>query len=34
MEQIVILMVDPNQNPIFSPLLTVELETLASSWAI
>jgi hypothetical protein len=34
MEQIVVLMVDPGQNPIYVPLLIVELEILASSWAI
>jgi hypothetical protein len=34
MEQIVVLLVDFGQNPIFVPLLTFELETLAPSWAI
>jgi hypothetical protein len=34
MEQIVVLLVDFGQNPIFAPLLTFELETLAPSWAI
>jgi hypothetical protein len=33
MEQIVILLVDPNQNPIFVPLLAVKLKILAP-WAI
>jgi hypothetical protein len=34
MEQIVVLLVDLDQNPIFAPLLIVELETLALFWAI
>jgi hypothetical protein len=34
MEQIFVLMVDLGQNPIFVPLLTTELEALASSWSI
>jgi hypothetical protein len=34
MEQIVKLLVDLGQNPIFVPLLIVELETLIHSWAI
>jgi hypothetical protein len=34
MEQIVIPLVDPSQNLIFAPLLTIELETLAPSWTI
>jgi hypothetical protein len=34
MEQIVVLMVDPGQNLVFAPLLTIELETLAPSWTI
>jgi hypothetical protein len=31
MEQIVILVVDPNQNLIFAPLLIIELENLVPS---
>jgi hypothetical protein len=34
MERIVVLLVDPNQNPIIVPLLIVELETLTLFWAI
>jgi hypothetical protein len=34
MEQIVVLIVDPGQNPIYVPLLIVEFETLTPSWAI
>jgi len=34
MEHIIVLLVDPNQNHILVPLLIVELETLAPSWAI
>jgi hypothetical protein len=34
MEQIVVLLVDPCQNLVFALLLTIELETLAPSWAI
>jgi hypothetical protein len=34
MEQIVVIMVDLGQNLVFTPLLTIELETLAPSWAI
>jgi hypothetical protein len=34
MEQIVILLVDPCQNPISVPLLITKLETLAPSWSI
>jgi hypothetical protein len=34
MEQIVVLLVDPGQNPIFAPLLNTELKTLVPSWAI
>ncbi len=34
MEQIVVLVVDPGQNPISDPLLTTKLDTLAFSWAI
>ncbi len=34
MEQIVVLLVDPVQNPISTPLMTTKLETLAPSWAI
>jgi hypothetical protein len=34
MELIVVLLVDPSQNPAFAPLLTIKVETLAPSWAI
>jgi hypothetical protein len=34
MEQIVVLLIDLNQSLISTPLLTIELETLALSWAI
>jgi hypothetical protein len=34
MEHIVVLLVDPTQNPIFAPLMTIELKILAPSWAI
>jgi hypothetical protein len=34
MEQIIGLMVDLGQNPIFAPLLTIVLEIVAPSWAI
>jgi hypothetical protein len=34
MKQIVVLLVDPGQNPISTLLLIIELETLAPSWAI
>ncbi len=34
MEHIVVLQVDPSQNHVFVPLLVVEVETLAPSWAI
>jgi hypothetical protein len=34
MKQIVVLIMDHGQNLIFAPLLTIELETLAFSWAI
>jgi hypothetical protein len=34
MEQIVVLLVDFGQNPISTPLLTVELGTMAICWAI
>jgi hypothetical protein len=34
MEQIVVLLVDPGQNPISAPLLITELKILVPSWAI
>jgi hypothetical protein len=34
MEQIVVLLVDFNQNLVYAPMLTVQLETLTPSWAI
>jgi hypothetical protein len=34
MEQITVLLVDPDQNLIFAPVLIIELETLAPFWAI
>jgi len=34
MEQIVVFLVDPGQNPVSVPLLAIELEILAPSWAI
>jgi len=34
MERIIVLLVDPSQNLVSIPLLTVKLETLALSWAI
>jgi len=34
MEQIVVLLVDPNQNLVFAPLLIVKLKTLAPSLAV
>jgi hypothetical protein len=34
MEHIVVLLVDPSQNFISTPLFTTELETLIFSWAI
>jgi hypothetical protein len=34
MEQIVVVLVDFGQNLVSTPLLTIELETLAPSWAI
>jgi hypothetical protein len=34
MEQIVVLFVDSDQNPISAPLLITELETLVPFWAI
>jgi hypothetical protein len=34
MEQIVVLLMDPSQNPIFVLLLIIKLETMAPSWAI
>jgi hypothetical protein len=34
MEQIVVLLVDPCQNPISVPLLITKLETLTPSWSI
>jgi hypothetical protein len=33
MEHIVVLLVDPSQKHVFAPLLVVEVETLAPSWA-
>jgi hypothetical protein len=34
LEHIVVFLMDSDQNPISTPLLTVKLETLAPSWAI
>jgi hypothetical protein len=34
MEYIIVLLVDPSQNHVFVLLRTIELETLAPSWAI
>jgi hypothetical protein len=34
MEHIVVLLVDPSQNHVSTPLLTTKLKALAPSWAI
>jgi hypothetical protein len=34
MEQIIVLMVDLSQSHVSPPLLTIDLETMAPSWAI
>jgi hypothetical protein len=34
MEHIVVLLVDPSQNPVSFPLLAIEFGTLAPSWGI
>ncbi len=34
MEQIIVPLVVPGQNPIYAFMVTIELETLAPSWAI
>jgi hypothetical protein len=34
MEHIIVLLVDPGQNPLSIPLLAIKLKTLTPSWAI